>query len=92
MSEKIMRKSLLDQLIALVRELRDTPYDEGNVNRIIKEGIALAKVFEEETGVSWSAPYDLVWSIIHSGLKEYASNKDIYQVLEVLGWEVRDED
>lgn len=91
MKEKIIRKEQLDALIELVRELCDSPYNEGNVDRIIKEAIKVARAIEDDTDVMWNGPYDLVWSILHSGMKRGATNKDIYQVLEVLGWEVKDE-
>ena len=91
MCKKIMSRQKLDRLIELVREVCDTPYNEGHVDRVIKECIDVARTIEDDTDVLWNGPYDLVWSILHAGLKKGASNKDIYQVLEVLGWEVQDE-
>lgn len=91
MCEKIMSRQKLDRLIELVREVCDTPYHAGHADRVIKESIDVARAIEDDTDVSWNGPYDLVWSILHAGLKKGASNKDIYQVLEVLGWEVQDE-
>lgn len=95
MSEKIMSRQKLDALIELVRELCDSPFEHGNVDRLCKACIRAAQDIEadigEKTGVLWSGPHDLVWSILHAGLKKGATNKDIYQVLEVLGWEVRED-
>lgn len=91
MCKKIISRQKLDQLIELVRELNDSVYDEAHVDRIIKECIEVAKAIEDNADVFWNGPYDLVWSILHAGLKRDATNKDIYRVLEVLGWEVQDE-
>ena len=90
---KIISKQKLDALIELVRELCDAQYEEGNVDRLIKEGIAVAKGIEddvnESTGVAWNGPYDLVWSILHGKLKADATNEDIYKVLGLLGWGIQ---
>ena len=95
MSEKIMSRQKLDHMIELVREVCETPYDEGNVKRLCQECTKVGQAIEAEAdrkiGLMWSAPYNLVWEILHGGLKKGATNKDIYQVLEVLGWEVQDE-
>lgn len=89
MSEKIIRKDQLDTMIELIRELCDTPYEEGNVDRIIKEAIKVAKAIEESAGIYWNGPYDLVWSIMHGGLKREATNEDIYKVFGLLGWGIQ---
>lgn len=86
---KTINKRTLDALIELLRELNETPYEEGNSNRIIQEAIAVAKAIEMSEGLSWNAIYDFVWSVIR-GLNEEASNEDIYMSLAFFGWKVKD--
>lgn len=45
-----------------------------------------------ETNSSWSAWKDLLSSVLSSsGLKPFATNEQIYEILKILGWEVFDE-
>ena len=89
MKENIIRKDQLDHLIELYRELNDTPYESGNVDRIVKEGIKVAEAIEEDCGVNWNAFCDFTWSVVRF-LKKDATNEEVYKVLEMLGWKVKD--
>lgn len=88
--KKIMSRQKLDTLIDLYRELNNTEYSARNVERVIQEGIDVAQAIEGDCGLNWNMICDFVWSVVR-GLKKGATNKDIYQALEVLGWEVQDE-
>ena len=89
MNEKSINKRQLDVLIELMRELNETPYEEGNVDRIINEAITAAKAIEYSEGLSWNVLYDYVWSVIR-GLKPEVTNEDIYMSLAFFGWKVKD--
>ena len=86
---KTINKRTLDALIELLRELNETPYEEGNTNRIVQEAIAVAKAIEMSEGLAWNAIYDFVWSVIR-GLNTDATNEDIYMSLAFFGWKVKD--
>ena len=86
---KTINKRTLDALIELLRELNETPYEEGNSNRIIQEAITVAKAIEMSEGLCWNAIYDFAWSVIR-GLDADATNEDIYMSLAFFGWKVKD--
>lgn len=86
---KTINKRTLEALIELLRELNETPYEEGNSNRIIQEAITVAKAIEMSEGLNWNVIYDFVWSVIR-GLDEDATNEDIYMSLAFFGWKVKD--
>lgn len=86
---KTINKRTLETLIELLRELNETPYEEGNSSRIIQEAITVAKAIELSEGLNWNVIYDFVWSVIR-GLDEDATNEDIYMSLAFFGWKVKD--
>jgi len=86
---KTINKRTLDALIELLRELNESPYEEGNVNRICQEAITVAKAIEMSEGLNWNAIYDFVWSVIR-GLNTDATNEDIYMSIAFFGWKVKD--
>lgn len=86
---KTINKRTLDALIELLREMNETPYEEGNANRIIQEAITVAKAIEMSEGLNWAVIYDFVWSVIR-GLNTDVTNEDIYMSLAFFGWKVKD--
>ena len=84
---KKIPKKLLDTLIYLKRLY----WKDGEV--VLLHGIhAVAMEIERECGLDWLSIKELISSIIrYHGLLENASNEKIYEVLNVLGWEVFDE-
>ena len=89
MKENIIRKDQLDHLIELYRELNDTLYESGDTDRVVKDGIKVAEAIEEDSGLNWLAINDFTWSVVRY-LKQDATNEEVYKVLEMLGWKVKD--
>lgn len=84
---KQIRRKLLDSLICLERLYWET----GNAD-ILPGAISIAMEISEESNVEWLSIKDFATSIvINNGLSKDASNEKIYEVLNVLGWEVVDE-
>lgn len=87
MSEKKIPKAKLDHCIELNRRYFDvmSPFDDDLLN----EKIDVCNELEREVKVGVVILSNLLSSIMaYSGLKNDATNEDIYKVLEVLGWEV----
>lgn len=84
---KWIPKKLLDTLIYLERLY----WKDGEV--ALLPGVhAVAMEIESECSLDWLSIKELIGSIVrHHGLSENASNEKIYEVLNVLGWEVADE-
>ena len=84
---KRISKKLLDTLIYLERLY----WKDGEV--VLLPGVhAVAMEIECDCGLDWLSIKELVGSIVrHHGFLEDASNEKIYEVLNVLGWEVSDE-
>lgn len=84
---KKMPKELFDNFIELSRN-----YWEIGERSILDDRMALSFEIKDVTGVDWLCIQDLVDSIIRChGFKNDAENETIYEVLRVLGWEVKDE-
>lgn len=87
MSEKKIPKAQLDRCIELNRRYFDvmSPFDQ----ELLNEKIDVCNELEREVKVGIMILSNLLCSIMaYSGLKNDATNEDIYKVLEVLGWEV----
>ena len=80
-----MSKVLLDKAIEQARHYYDAevPYEAKDVHAFLR---ATQAVYGESYSIIMS---DFLASILaHSGLKHDATNEDIYKALEVLGWQV----
>ena len=85
---KTISKQKLDTLMDLYRELNDNPYEERDLNRILKEAMNVAEAIEKDSGINWLTINDFIWSVVR-GLKRDATNEDIYKVLGLLGWGIQ---
>ena len=83
--DKVLNKAKLDELIEMMREYLKCDYDDMVTK--CREIIAFAnKHFSNVPRI-----VDFVGSnIAYGGMKPDATNEDIYKVLEVLGWEVKE--
>lgn len=84
---KTIKKMDLDILIDKTREV----YSLGakNLDSLITDRIVIAKAIAEQNGLNWLSLIDLIDCImVPDGLKEGASNEEIYQILNLLGWDV----
>ena len=80
-------KNLLDALIYLERL-----YWQDGEKELLQGIFALAMEIEEKCGIDWTSVKELVSSIVrNNGFCQYANNERIYEVLNVLGWEVSSE-
>ena len=82
---KTMSKVLLDKAIEKARHYYDVslPFDDKDVG----EFMDLSNAVSDQLGLCIFS--NLLASIFsYSGLKNDATNEDVYQVLEVLGWTV----
>ena len=85
---KKMPKHLLDKQIEVTRQY----WDGGGQAALNEMGFTSHKI-EAVTGVCFCAAWDFVSSILKpSGFHPGADNEVIYSVLNVLGWEVVDEE
>ena len=87
---KTISKQKLDTLMDLYRELNDNPYEERDLNRILKEAMNVAEAIEKDSGINWLTINDFIWSVVR-GLKRDATNEELYKGLAMFGWEVKDE-
>lgn len=84
---KTIKKTDLDILIDKTREMYSL--DAKNLDSLITDRIVIAKAIAEKNGLNWLSPIDLIDCImVPDGLKEDASNEEIYQILNLLGWGV----
>ena len=91
MSEKKIPKAKLDRCIELSRRYFDikTPMDHD----LLDKKIEAFNELEREVKVGYIVLSDLMRGILDwYGLKNDATNEDIYKVLEVLGWQVVDDE
>ena len=83
--DKVINKTKLDELLEIMREYLKGEYED--VNEKCMEIIA----FENKHFPNATRIVDfVVCNIAYGGMKPDASNEDIYKVLEVLGWEVKE--
>lgn len=83
MAKKVIRKTLLDEVIAAERAYWDDGGEDYEYVSNLHHKIA------NETGL-WAICVSSLFTAITSshGLKPDATNEDIYAVLRLLGWEV----
>ena len=85
---KIVPKSTLDSFIfiAKLRWEEDEDYKE-----LSNQLDSFAIVLERRTGVHWLVWIDLINAIFGaSGLNTHADNETVYEILQKLGWEVKE--
>lgn len=84
---KRISKRLFDSLVYTERL-----YWKDGAVELLPAVHAVALEIESDYGLDWLAVKELVGSIVrHNGFFEDASYEKIYEVLNVLGWEVSDE-
>ena len=91
MSEKKIPKAKLDRCIELSRRCFDvmSPFDR----ELLNEKIEACNELDRAVDVRYIVFSDLLSSVLtYHGLKTDATNEDIYKVLEVLGWQVVDDE
>ena len=88
MSNRVIDKSKLDEAIESARRWHDldVPFEEKDVNAHID----VCNSVEVISGIGSYCFASLFSSLFgFRGLKDDATNEDIYKVLEVLGWSVK---
>lgn len=89
---KIIKKSLLDELMDLCRELNNTAWSDTDarmdiIHRSTEKAQEIGRTSKEF--VSGFSLQDCLMGILGvAGLNTEASNDEIYKILAVLGWEV----
>lgn len=79
---KKLNKKVLDKCIEMTRQLWSGVIA---LDSFIRERQTVAK----ESGANWLVLLDLLDSIlVYNGFKPEASNSEIYDILNMLGWEV----
>ena len=91
MSDKKLSKAKLDELLILCNEYYhgDVVADKDALDKMVEAGKAL----ERDAGIGMFSLLDFVTGMIRSGgLKPDATIEDICKVLEVLDWQVVDDE
>lgn len=86
--DKVIDKVIFDVVIQLARDYWNGPYGEN-----IKERLEIVRRFLTEHFPEYNRLYDFLQATISTlGRDSFATNEDVYKVLECLGWRVKDEE
>ena len=87
MSDKILPKETLDELLELAQVIYSRPCSEEADSAVLKR-IEMAKSMPDTvvSGLSWIAFLDLVDTVVR--MAQGDKSEALYKVLEVLGWTV----
>lgn len=88
---KKIPKKLLDKMICTERKVwKNAGGDNADLHSL---NIYIARDIEEKCGLEWLAICNLLHSILgYKCFRPNATNKEIYDVIRMLGWEVSDEE
>ena len=87
MRKKVIPKALLDKAVDLTRD-----YWRGISHpRSLDDIASVTEEMDSITGINWYSLQNFLSSVFPDrGLKNDATNEDIYAILRLLGWEVSD--
>lgn len=84
---KTVKKIEVDRLIRYTKRWW-LGSDEDDLNAMLLQSEALGR----QTGIEWTAWLNIMDSIFKAdGLNNAATNEQVYQILNILGWEVVEE-
>lgn len=91
MSEKKLPRVGLEKLVETCRAYYQAGYDADNADKLLSDWHEAGNAMKEKAGLGRFVLADLVCAVVRSwGLKPEATAEDLVKVLEVLGWQVTD--
>ena len=87
MAKRPIPKALLDRAIELTMQY----WHSASHPLAVEDIISLCMQIQDVTGINWFSLQNMLDSVFPvAGLKEDATNEDIYAILRLLGWKVSD--